>query len=175
MTCLATARRPSAVVGGIFYNRLDGNQYYPLSAQAPQAYNVSVSTLSFAQLAAANTGTVPAISTQQGVAPATAQGFPAQVPWDTVQSASAGVQHTSGSNKVIDRGYTLQYVHHQHIATSSGTDCNDINYIPVGAGWPFNPAALDPTTTGSTSNNLNTNLERTLYPGYAGIFMATYA
>ncbi len=159
---------------GIFYNRLDGNQYYPLSAQAPQAYNVSVSTETLAQIAAQNTGTVPSISTQQGVAPATAQGFPAQVPWDTVQSASLGVQHTFGSNMVIDVGYTLQYVHHEHVATCSGTDCNDINYIPVGAGWPFNGAALDPTTAGSTSNNLNTNLERTLYPGYAGIFMANY-
>ena len=159
---------------GIFYNRLDGNQYYPLSAQAPASYNVGVSAVTLAQIAAQNTGTVPSITTQQGVTPVSPQAFPAEVPWDTVQSASLGLQHTFGSNLVMDIGYTLQYVGHEHIPTCTGNNCNDINAIPIGTGWPFTPSNLDPTTGGATSNNLNTNLERTLYPGYGSIYMATY-
>ena len=159
---------------GIFYNRLDGNQYYPLSAQAPQSYNVGVSALSLAAIAADNTGSVPSITTQQGVSPVTAQAFPAQVPWDRVQSASLGVQHTFGSNVVMDIGYTLQYVGHEHIATCTGSNCDDINAIPIGTGWPFTASNLDPTTGGASSNNLNTNLERTAYPGYNSIYMANY-
>jgi hypothetical protein len=156
---------------GIFYNRLDGNQYYPLSGQAPVAYNVGVSNLTLAQIAAANNGSVPAITTQQGVSPISPSAFPAQVPWDTVQSASADIQHTIGNGLVVDVGYTLQYVYHEHIPVT----CCDINYIPVGGEWPFNGANLDPTTGGSTSNNLNSNLERTLYPGYGAINMASFA
>ncbi len=146
---------------GIFYNRLDGNQYYPLSGQAPTSYNVGVSQLTLAQLAADNTGTVPAISTQQGVTPFGINSYPNQVPWDTVQSASAGIQHTFGNSLVVDIGYTLNRVYNQHIATG----CCDINYIPVGTGWPFTTSNLDPTTGGSTSNSINSNLLGSMYPG----------
>jgi hypothetical protein len=147
---------------GIFYNRLDGNQYYGLSGQAPIAYNVGVSTLTLAQIAAENTGTVPAISTLQGVTPIAPTVYPAQVPWDTVQSASADLQHTFARNLVIDVGYTLQYVYHEHLTF-------DENYIPIGTGWPFTASNQDPTTGGATANNLSTNLERTIYPGYGAI------
>jgi hypothetical protein len=155
---------------GIFYNRLDGNQYYPLSGQAPTSYNVGVSTLTLAQIAAQNTGAVPSISTQQGVTPFGINSYPAQVPWDTVQSASLGLQHTFGSNLVVDIGYTLQYVYHEHIATG----CCDINYIPIGTGWPFTPSNLDPTTGGASSNSINSNLLRTIYPGYGNIEQASF-
>jgi hypothetical protein len=147
---------------GIFYNRLDGNQYYGLSGQAPIAYNVGVSNLTLSAIAAQNTGTVPSLSSQAGVTPIAPTVYPANVPWDTVQSASAGLQHTFGSNLVIDVGYTLQYVYHEHLTY-------DENYIPIGGAWPFNAANQDPTTGGSTANNLSTNLERTLYPGYGSI------
>jgi len=155
---------------GVFYNRLDGNQYYGLSAQAPASYNVGVSGVTFAQISAANTGAVPSLATQPGVTPISPQAFPAEVPWDTVQNASVGIQHTYGSNLVVDMGYTHNRVYHQHIAVA----CCDINPIPIGAGWPFTPSNLDPTTGGATSNNLNTNLERTLYPGYGAINMANF-
>ncbi len=159
---------------GIFYNRLDGNQYYPLSGQAPTSYSVGVSTLTLAQVAAQNNGTVPSISTQQGVTPFTINSYPAQVPWDTVQSASVDLQHTFGSNLVVDVGYTLQYVYHEHIATG----CCDINYVPIGAGWPFTASNLDPTTGGGTSNSIgsyqNSALLRTAYPGYGTIEQASF-
>jgi len=147
---------------GIFYNRLDGNQYYGLSGQAPIAYNVGVSNLSLAQIAQADNGSVPAITTQQGVSPIGPTVYPANVKWDTVQSASADLQHTFGNALVMDVGYTLQYVYHEHLTY-------DENYIPVGGEWPFTQSNLDPTTGGSTSNNLNSNLERTIFPGYGSI------
>src|SRR6185312_5344197 len=44
---------------------------------------------------------------------------------------------------------------------------------PLGAGWPFNKAALDPTTSGDKSNSIaqwqNGILQRTIYPGYNAI------
>ena len=156
---------------GIFYNRLDGNQYYPLSGQAPTSYNVGVSQLTFAQLAADNTGTTPAISSQQGVTPFSISSYPAEVPWDTVQSASAGIQHTFGSNLVIDIGYTLNRVYNEHIPTGNTVD---INYIPVGTGWPFTKSNLDPTTGGNTSASINSNLLRTIYPGFSTINQASF-
>ncbi|HVW09821.1 MAG TPA: hypothetical protein VHC90_14630, partial [Bryobacteraceae bacterium] len=156
---------------GIFYNRLDGNQYYGLSGQAPLAYNVSVTDLSLAQLAAQHTDTPPAISSLSGVSPISPQTYPNVVPWDTVQNASADVQHTFGTNLVADVGYSFNHVYHEHVAAG----CCDINYVPIGAGWPFNQANLDPTTGGSTSNNLNSNLERTIFPGYGAIEDANFS
>jgi hypothetical protein len=156
---------------GIFYNRLDGNQYYGLSAQAPLAYSVSVSNLTLDEIAAQHTDTVPAIATLQGVSPISPQTYPNVVPWDTAQNASADIQHTFGSSLVMDLGYTFNWVYHQHISAG----CCDINPIPIGTGWPFNPANLDPTTAGKTSNNLNTNLQRTIFPGYGAIQEANFS
>ena len=64
-TLLAMARRRSAAAWGMFYNRLDGNEYYTgheLSGQPPIAYQQTVSNLSFAQIAAQNTGAPPSLS-----------------------------------------------------------------------------------------------------------------
>ena len=150
---------------GIFYSRLDGNQYYGLSGQAPTAYNVGVSTLSLSQLASQNTGSVPAITTLQGVTPIAPTTYPqGDVPWGTDQSASLSLQHTFGGQLVVDVGYLLNFVYDQHLSYNA-------NYIPVGTGWPFNSANLDPTTGGSSSNSLNSNLLHTIYPGYGSITM----
>lgn len=157
---------------GIFYNRLDGNQYYGLSAQAPASYNVGVNTLTLADIAAQNSGQVPSINTQQGVTPISMQAYPAEVPWDTVQNASLGIQRTIGNNWTVDVGYTHNRVYHQHI----GAGCCDVNYIPLGTGWPFNKANIDPTTAGgSTPNSLASDLLRTRYPGYGAINMANFS
>ena len=50
----------------------------------------------------------------------------------------------------------------------------DINPIPIGAGWPFTASSLDPTTGGATSNSINSNLLRTIYPGYGNINQASF-
>ena len=50
--------------------------------------------------------------------------------------------------------------------------------IPIGAGWPFTPSALDPTTAGNSSNSIQQYqggiLQRTLYPGYNSISSAFF-
>jgi hypothetical protein len=63
-------------------------------------------------------------------------------------------------------------VYHQHIAAG----CCDINYIPIGTGWPFNQANVDPTTVGTSNvNSLSSDLLRTRYPGYGAINMANFS
>src|ERR1039457_4847857 len=47
---------------GMFYNRLDGNQVYSSSGQSPIAYQVSASNVTFAQIAAQNTGAPPSLA-----------------------------------------------------------------------------------------------------------------
>jgi hypothetical protein len=147
---------------GIFYNRLDGNQVYGMSGQAPAAYNVSVSNLTFDGIAAQNTGAAPSF-TALSVSPLAPTGWAiGKVPFDAVQNASIDIQRNVGKSMVVDVGYTLNYSYNQVLNYN-------INYIPLGAGWPFNPAALDPTTAGKSSNSISQwqggILQRTLYPG----------
>jgi hypothetical protein len=146
---------------GMFYNRIDGNSYYGMSGQAPVVYTQTVSNLSLAQIAAQNTGAPPSLSSLS-VAPTAPAAWPANVPWDVVMNASAGVQRTLGSSTMIDVGYTWSYGH--NLKTTY-----DANWIPIGGGWPFTPSNLNPTTAGNTSADIGSIFERTKYPGYAAI------
>lgn len=156
---------------GLFYNRLDGNQVYGMSGQAPAAYNVSVSNQTLDQIAAANTGKPPSF-TALAVSPLAPNSWTTgKVPFDAVQNASIDIQRNIGKSMVVDLGYTLNYSYNQKLTYN-------INYIPIGSGWPFNPAALDPTTAGNTSNSISQwqggILQRTIYPGYNSISSAFF-
>ena len=145
---------------GIFYNRLDGNQYYGNSGQGLTAYQASVSGgISLAQIAAQNTGSAPSINSL-AISPFGPTTWPQNVPWGTDQNASLDLQHRFFNNIVVDVGYTLNYIFNEHV---SGIDTN---WIPIGTGWPFNPNNLNPTTAGSTSADIGSIFERTIYPGY---------
>jgi len=151
---------------GIFYNRLDGNQVYPMSGQAPSAFQQSVSNLTFDDIAAQNTGKPPSF-TALAVSPLAPSGWAVgKVPFDAVQNASIDIQRNIGKSMVVDVGYTLNHAYNQVLNYN-------INYIPLGAGWPFNKAALDPTTSGDKSNSIaqwqGGILQRTIYPGYNSI------
>jgi hypothetical protein len=150
---------------GMFFNRLDGNEYYNgstnLSGQPPIAYQQTVSNLSFAQIAAQNTGAPPSFSSLS-VAPTAPAAWPAHVPWDAVMNASIGVQRSLGGNVVFDVGYTWSYSYNQHVTY-------DANWIPIGTGWPFTPSNLNPTTAGNTSADIGSIFERTIYPGYGTV------
>jgi hypothetical protein len=146
---------------GLFYNRLDGNQYYGLSGQAPITYQQTVNNLNFSQIAAVDGGQAPSLSSLS-IAPIAPTAYPANVPWDKVINASVGVQHTFGSNIVLDLGYNLNYSWNQHLTYNA-------NYIPIGTGWPFNQANLNPTTAGNTAADVGSIFERTIYPGYGAI------
>lgn len=156
---------------GLFYNRLDGNQVYGMSGQAPSTYQQTVNNLTFAQIAANNTGAAPSF-TNLSVAPLAPNSWTTgKVPFDAVGNASIDIQRNIGRTMVVDLGYTLNYSYNQKLTYN-------INYIPIGAGWPFNGAALDPTTAGNSSNSIQQwnggILQRTLYPGYNGISAAYF-
>ncbi len=156
---------------GLFFNRLDGNQVYGMSGQPPLAYQQTVNNVTLDQIAAQNTGAPPSF-TNLSVAPLSPNSWTTgKVPFDAVQNASVDIQHNIGKNTVVDIGYTLNYSYNQKLTYN-------INYIPLGAGWPFNPSAIDPTTGGGTSNSISQYqggvLQRTIYPGYNAINSAYF-
>lgn len=156
---------------GLFFNRLDGNQVYGMSGQAPSTYQLAPQYLTLSQIAAQNTGSAPTF-TGQPLAPLAPNSWTTgNVPFDAVQNASLDVQRNVGKSMVVDIGYTLNYSYNQKTTYN-------INAIPIGSGWPFNPAAQDPTTTGSNSNSILSYqggiLGRTLYPGYNSISSAFF-
>jgi len=93
------------------------------------------------------------------------------VPFDAVQNASLDVQRNVGRTMVVDIGYTLNRSYNQKLTYN-------VNSIPIGAGWPFTPSALDPTTSDGSSNTIaqwqGGILQRTIYPGYNAINSAYF-
>jgi hypothetical protein len=150
---------------GIFYDRVQGNDVYGLSGLAPTSYRETVTNLNFGQIAALNTGSVPAISQIQGLSPnAPGQSYPfgTNVPYDGTRNASFDIQHNIGKGTVIDVGYVFDYSFNQPISY-------DLNFLPVGTGWPFTPSNLSPVTAGSNSNDIGSNFERTVFPGLGSV------
>ncbi|MEO8370009.1 MAG: TonB-dependent receptor [Candidatus Solibacter sp.] len=138
---------------GIFYNRLDGNQVYALSGQAPFAYTPTVSYTTFGQIAASGNNLV--------IGPSGPQMWPLDknVPWDRVQNASMNIQRSIGGGTVIDVGYTGNWAYNQNLTTN-------LNPIPMGTRAPFNPKNADATNGNKTLADI---FLRTVYPGYNGI------
>jgi hypothetical protein len=150
---------------GLFYDRLQGNDVYALSGQAPTSYSESVSQQTFGQIGALNTGTVPALSSIQGISPnAPGQSFPfsGNIPHDGVHNTSFDIQRNIGKSTIVDIGYQFNYAFNQPVTYN-------LNYLPVGTGWPFTPSNLSPITTGSTSVDIGSNFERTIFPGLGSV------
>jgi Carboxypeptidase regulatory-like domain len=134
---------------GIFYNRLDGNQVYALSGQAPYAYAPQVNYTTFAQIASSGNNLV--------FGPSTINSWPAAtVPWDKAQNASLNIQRSLTRNTVLEVGYTGNWGYNQQLSY-------DINPIPIGTRAPFNPAAADATNGNKTLPDI---LLRTVYPSF---------
>ena len=134
---------------GVFYNRLDGNQVYNLSGQAPYAYTPQVNFTTFSQIASSGNSLV--------FGPATLYMWPAAaVPWDRAQNASLNLQRSLTRNTVLDVGYTGNWGYNQQLSY-------DINPIPIGTRAPFNNANADATNGNKTLPDV---LLRTTYPGY---------
>ncbi len=153
---------------GMFYNRLDGNQVYGMSGQAPTVYQVSVSNVSLAQIAAQNTGAPPTLASRS-TAPNSPNIWPAaNVPWDTVMNASLELQRSLSSDTVVSIGTTWNHGYDQHLTY-------DANWIPIGTGWPFTPSNINPTTAGNTSNDIGSIFERTRYPGYGSMSSSNFS
>jgi hypothetical protein len=149
---------------GMFFNRLDGNQVYGMSGQAPLVYTQTVTNLSLANIAALNTGkpNIGALILAPNAPNAwTASG---NIPFDTVQNASLDVQRNIGRGTVVDVGYTFNWGYNQKLTYN-------VNPIPIGARWPFTQANLDPT---NPNNSLSDTFLRTVYPGYNAINSAAF-
>jgi hypothetical protein len=132
---------------------------------APTSYRETVTNLNFAQIGALNTGSVPSLATIQGLSPnAPGQSYPfgTNVPYDGTRNASLDIQHQLGKGTVIDIGYAFDYSFNQPISYN-------LNYLPVGTGWPFTPSNLSPVTAGSNSNDIGSNFERTVFPGLGSV------
>src|SRR5215471_3094860 len=133
---------------GIFYNRLDGNQVYNMSGQAPYAYTPQVNYTTFSQIAASGNGLVfgPV---------ATTNGWPMDknVPWDRVHSTSLEVQRSIGGGTVVSAGYVGNWGYNQNLTA---------NVNPIAIGTRFTAANADPTNGGKPLPDI---FLRTVYPG----------
>jgi hypothetical protein len=79
-----------------------------------------------------------------------------------VQNASFNIQHNIGKGTVVDIGYQFNYAGNQPVTYN-------LNYLPIGTAWPFTPANLNPTTAGTSSNDIGAQFERTVFPGLNGV------
>jgi hypothetical protein len=137
---------------GIFYNRLDGNQVYNLSGQAPFAYTPQVVYTTISQIASSGGNLI--------VGPSAPNTWPqTQVPFDRVHNASLELQRQIGSGTVMTLGYVGNWAYNQRLSYN-------INWMPLGTRAPFNPAAADAT---NGNRSLPDTFLRTKFPGYNGI------
>jgi hypothetical protein len=134
---------------GIYYNRLDGNQVYNLSGQAPYSYTPQVNYTTLSQLAASGSNLV--------FGPSTLYMWPqGNIPWDRAQNASINIQRQISRSTVLTLGYSGDWGYNQQLSY-------DINPIPIGTRAPFNAANADPTNGNKTLPDI---LLRTVYPGF---------
>jgi hypothetical protein len=133
---------------GIFYNRLDGNQVYNMSGQAPYAYTPQVNYTTFSQIATSGNNLVfgPV---------ATTNGWPLDqnVPWDRVHNASLEVQRSIGAGTVVSVGYVGNWGYNQNLTSN-------INPIPLGT--RFLASSADVTNGGKPLPDI---FLRTVFPG----------
>jgi hypothetical protein len=149
---------------GLFYDRLQGNDVYALSGLAPTSFRETVNNLTFAQIAAQTASSAPGINSVPLPPNGPGQSFPftGNIPRDGVQTASFNIQHNIGKGTVVDIGYVFDYGFHQPVSYN-------LNWEPVGTGWPFTPSNLNPTTVAGSSADIGSNFERTVYPGLGGV------
>ena len=139
---------------GLFFNRLDGNQVYDLSGQAPYSYVPQVNYTTDSQLAAAGGNLI--------FGPATIYSWPTtNIPWNYVQNVSLSLQRSFAAGFVADVGYTGNFSTHQNLSY-------DINYLPLGT--RFRSSSLDAT---NSNKPLPDVLLRTQYPGFNTVYQYT--
>jgi hypothetical protein len=135
---------------GVFFNRLDGNQVYNLSGQAPFSYVPQVNYTTDSQIAASGGNLI--------FGPATLYSWPTKnIPWNYVQNLSLSLQH-SFAGFVADVGYTGNFSTHQNLSY-------DINYLPLGA--RFQASSLDATNGNKPLPDI---LLRTQFPGFNTVY-----
>lgn len=121
----------TAIRGGVgmFYNRLNGNAWLPLSALPPL---VNTPIQNFGQLSTL-------LSSTGFLFPSNTQGMDREAKVPTTMNFSLGVQRNIGYGTVVDVSYVGALGRHLFWQ-------RDIN--PIAAGANFNPANFDPTLAG---------------------------
>ena len=144
---------------GMFYNRLDGNQVYAMSGQAPTC--------------------LPGVGQQCDPGPnrGAKHGSPAQ----SVESEHRSQQslHLAALQRSVGHGHERQPRHAAKLRPRTPWSVSapawdhsynqhltyNPNWIPIGTGWPFTPSNINPTTAGNTSADIGSIFERTTLPG----------
>src|ERR1051326_6961849 len=137
---------------GIFYDRLDGNQVYGMSGQAPVGYEPT-----------AFYGNINQLASLQGVfGPQNVTQWTGHTPIPQTRNASLSVQQNIGFGTVVDIGYQGTYGLHQMQRAN-------VNPVPLYAG--FGPFAdrTQPLTSAGQPPRLPAALSRTIYPGVGDI------
>ena len=116
---------------GIFYNRLDGNQYYGNSGQAPTSYNFGQRRY-FARPDRGAKHRVRAQHQQSGDHSFRPHRLAQSSVGHGTECQSGPAAHICQQHRGRCRLHP-QYIFNEHI---SGIDTN---CIPIGTGWPFNP------------------------------------
>lgn len=146
---------------GMYRDRLATNSVAALSGQAPLSYAQTVYNTTFSQIASVDSGAAPVI-TNLTISPVSPWSWPSSVPSPGVENGSIDIQHVVGRNTAIDIGGAMNHAFNQFLTY-------DMNYVPIGAAWPFTQSNLSPATSGSTSADVGSIFERNKYPGYGAI------
>ncbi len=104
---------------GVFFNRLDGNRVYNMSAIPPIAYSPVAYYSTVSSLASGGGGLL---------GPGNIGFFGGRVPFDRVQNASFSIQHSLGFDAVLDVAYVGNWGYNQIL------DVN-LNPVPLGANF----------------------------------------
>jgi len=143
---------------GVFYDRLDGNQVYGMSGQAPVGYEPTTFY-----------GNIGQLSSLQGVfGPQNVTQWTGHTPIPQTRNASLSLQQNVGFGTVIDVGYQGTYGLHQMLR-------DNVNPSPLyGSFGPYADRTQALTSTGQPAR-LPSALSRNIYPGVGdiniGVFM----
>jgi hypothetical protein len=142
---------------GAFYDRLDGNQVYGMSGQAPIGYEPTAYYGNIGQLASLTGLFGPQNVTQ----------WTGHTPIPQTRNASLSIQHNIGFGTVVDVAYQGTYGLHQMLRAN-------INSIPLYASFgPYADRTQALTSTGQPAR-LPAALSRTAYPGVGDINIGAF-
>jgi Carboxypeptidase regulatory-like domain len=143
---------------GAFYDRLDGNQVYGMSGQAPVGYEPTTFY-----------GSITQLSKLQGVfGPQNVTQWTGHTPIPQTRNASLSLQQNVGFGTTVDIGYQGTYGLHQMLRAN-------VNPVPLYAGFgPFADRTQALTSSGQPAR-LPAALSRNIYPGVGDISVGVFS
>lgn len=132
---------------GVFFDQLDGNQFYNMGFQAPVNFSATTYYGNVDSLASA----VPLVGPQDITS------LRGRIPHSQVRNASFGIQQNLGFDMVLDSSYVGSWSLNQVLN-------GDVNPVPLGA--RFDPRNTDPTRPGAVLPEI---FLRPRFPGYSSV------